>query len=100
MIVIFSFSESEMMSLFGECSKLGCLAQVLAENQTLVERSTKDVLAQGVKGPEGFAYAHTESAEETATMSAAVMADQVTFQHTFSLNCYFGDSYQSKDTTI
>lgn len=73
------FSESEMMSAFGECSKLGCLAQVLAENQTLVERSTKDVLSQGVTGPEGFAYAHTESAEETATMSAAVMADQVYF---------------------
>jgi len=49
----------------------------LAENQTLVERNARDLLSQGVTGPEGFLFAHSEAAEETATLSAVLLAGQV-----------------------
>jgi len=43
----------------------------------LVERNAKDLLSQGVTGPEGFLFAHSESAEETATLTAVLLAGQV-----------------------
>ena len=65
------------MSAFAECAKLGCLAQVHAESGDIVERNAQHLLQMGVTGPEGFYMAHSEAAEEEATMRATALASQV-----------------------
>ena len=70
-------SDTDLMSAFAECAKLGCLAQVHAESGDIVERNSKQLLEMGVTGPEGFFMAHSEAAEEEATMRATALASQV-----------------------
>ena len=70
-------SDTELMNAFAECAKLGCLAQVHAESGDIVERNAAQILQMGVTGPEGFFMAHSEAAEEEATMRATALASQV-----------------------
>ena len=70
-------TDTQLMSAFSECGKLGCLAQVHAESGDIVEQNTKQMLQMGVTGPEGFFLAHSEAAEEEATMRATALASQV-----------------------
>ena len=70
-------SDPDLMNAFAECVKLGCLAQVHAESGDIVERNASQLLGMGVTGPEGFYMAHSEAAEEEATMRATALASQV-----------------------
>ena len=56
---------------------LGCLAQVHAESSEFVKRNIKKILDQGLKGPEGYPLAHSEEAEEEATLRACTLANQM-----------------------
>lgn len=62
---------------FAKCNQIGCLAQVHAESGALIDRNVKKLLERGITGPEGFASAHSESAEEEAVMRATTLANQV-----------------------
>ena len=62
---------------FAKCNQIGCLAQVHAECGALIDRNVKKMLDRGITGPEGFASAHSESAEEEAVMRATTLANQV-----------------------
>jgi len=70
-------TDTQLMSAFAECGKLGCLAQVHAESGDIVDVNAKELLEMGATGPEGFFMAHTEAAEEVATMKATALASQV-----------------------
>ncbi len=69
-------SPEALMEAFGHCRRIGALAQVRAESAELVAREEKALLARGITGPEGFAMAHSEMAEEEATMRAVTLANQ------------------------
>lgn len=69
--------DANITKAFLKCSQLGCLAQVHAECGALVDRNVKRMLERGITGPEGYAAAHSESAEEEAVMRAATLANQM-----------------------
>ena len=54
--------------------------QVHAESGDIIDRNSQHLLAMGVTGPEGFYLAHSEAAEEEATMRATALASQVRIQ--------------------
>ena len=62
---------------FMKCNQIGCLAQVHAECGALIDRNVKKMLERGITGPEGYASAHSESAEEEAVMRSTTLANQV-----------------------
>ena len=55
--------------------KLGCLAQITPESGELTRREAESLLERGINGPEGFAMAHSESAEEEAVMRVSTLAN-------------------------
>ena len=59
--------------------RLGCVAQVIAESSEVVKRNTQKLMSQdiAIKGPEGYILAHTEEAEEEATLRACTLAHQI-----------------------
>lgn len=70
-------SDSELIEALDLCRKFGGLAHVRAESGELVAREERSLLQKGVTGPEGFALAHSEMAEEEATMRVTTLANQV-----------------------
>merc|ERR1711976_130561 len=66
----------DMMEVFKKVKELGCVVFVHAENGDMVAENTKDLLAQGVTGPEGHLMAHPEEVEEEAVRRACLMAKQ------------------------
>lgn len=70
-----AFKDPELMDAFAYIKQIGGVAQVHAESGELVDREAKNLLSQGITGPEGFAMAHSEMAEEEATMRATTLAN-------------------------
>lgn len=70
-------TDPQLTEAFEAIKDLGGLAMVHAETGELVDRKERIMKSQGVTGPEGFAMAHTENAEEEATMRATTLANQV-----------------------
>ena len=64
-------------SVFLLFSCLGCLAQVVTESPEIIKRNTQKLMSQSVKGPEGYVLAHSEEAEEEATLRACTLAHQI-----------------------
>ena len=60
-------------------SCLGCLAQVVTESPEIIKRNTQKLMSQSVsiRGPEGYVLAHSEEAEEEATLRACTLAHQI-----------------------
>ena len=69
--------DASLTKAFVKCNQIGCLAQVHAECGALVDRNVKRMLDRGITGPEGYASAHSEAAEEEAVMRATTLANQV-----------------------
>ena len=53
------------------------MAHIYAESSEFVQRNIEKLLKQGVTGPEGYALAHTEEAEEEACMRTCMLANQI-----------------------
>eukprot|EP00094_Tigriopus_californicus_P000025 TCALIF_00025-PA protein Name:"Similar to DPYS Dihydropyrimidinase (Homo sapiens)" AED:0.05 eAED:0.05 QI:11/0/0/1/0.8/0.83/6/0/1031 len=70
-------SDLDLIEAFQHCRTIGALAQVHPESGELIAREERSLLARGITGPEGFAMAHSELAEEEATMRATTLANQV-----------------------
>lgn len=85
------YSDADLVELFEACTSSGCIAQVHAESAEFVKRNAKKLLNQGLTGPEGYALAHAEEAEEEATLRASALANQ--------LNCPLYLSHVSTSAT-
>jgi len=68
---------SDLMKAFKHVKGLGCIAQVHAENGSIIAENQKQLLAKGVTGPEGHLLAQPEDVEEEAVLRACVLAKQV-----------------------
>ncbi|XP_074028561.1 collapsin Response Mediator Protein isoform X2 [Leptinotarsa decemlineata] len=73
----FMLNDGELYSAFEHCHKLGALAQVHAENGSLIAKNAERLLAKGITGPEGHEMSRPEEVEAEAVNRACVIAKQV-----------------------
>ncbi|KAG5889855.1 hypothetical protein JTB14_013260 [Gonioctena quinquepunctata] len=73
----FMLSDGDLYNAFEHCQKLGALAQVHAENGSLIAKNAERLLAKGITGPEGHEMSRPEEVEAEAVNRACVIAKQV-----------------------
>lgn len=73
----FMLSDAELYLAFERCRNLGAIAQVHAENGSIIKKNVERLLASGVTGPEGHELSRTEEVESEAVNRACVIAHQV-----------------------
>jgi len=69
--------DTDLMSAFAACKKIGALAQVHAENGDVIKENSKKLLEKGITGPEGHELSRPEEVEAEATNRACVLANQI-----------------------
>lgn len=75
----FMLNDGDLYSAFEYCEKLGCIAQVHAENGSVISKNAEKLIAKGVTGPEGHEQSRPEEIEAEAVNRACVIAKQVSF---------------------
>lgn len=75
----FMLNDGDLYSVFENCEKLGCIAQVHAENGQVIAKNAEKLIAKGVTGPEGHEQSRPEEVEAEAVNRACVIAKQVNF---------------------
>ena len=68
-------NDDEMFASFQRCAELGAMPLVHAENGDIVAALQKNLLAQGITGPEGHAYSRPPEVEGEAANRAIMLAD-------------------------
>lgn len=86
------FNDADLINFYQACASSGSLAQVHAESPECVKRNERNLLKQGIVGPEGYIMSHTEEAEEEATLRACTLANQ--------MNCPLYLSHISSTSTV
>ncbi|RZC41208.1 dihydropyrimidinase, partial [Asbolus verrucosus] len=76
----FMLNDAELYSAFDTCQKLGAVAQVHAENGSIIAKNVEKLLAKGVTGPEGHELSRPEEVEAEAVNRACVIAKQSSFK--------------------
>lgn len=87
----FMLNDAQLYTIFEQCKKLGAIAQVHAENGSIIAKNVEKLLARGVTGPEGHELSRPEDVEAEAVNRACVIAKQVRYRFFCCrlLNCYF-----------
>ncbi|XP_056629705.1 dihydropyrimidinase isoform X2 [Diorhabda sublineata] len=73
----FMLNDAELYSAFEQCQNLGAVAQVHAENGSIIAKNAERLVAQGIVGPEGHELSRPEEVEAEAVNRACVIAKQV-----------------------
>ncbi|GLG93624.1 CAD protein [Gryllus bimaculatus] len=73
---VFMVNDTELYQIFDRCKEIGAIAQVHAENGSVIAENAKKLLASGVKGPEGHERSRPEDVEAEAVNRACVIANQ------------------------
>lgn len=73
----FMLTDGELYGAFEYCEKLGCIAQVHAENGSVIAKNAEKLISKGVTGPEGHEQSRPEEIEAEAVNRACVIAKQV-----------------------
>lgn len=74
---LFQLDDSELYDAFERCKELGAVAQVHAENGSIIAKNAAKLLAAGVTGPEGHELSRSEEVEAEAVNRACIIAHQV-----------------------
>uniref|UniRef100_A0A915J331 dihydropyrimidinase n=1 Tax=Romanomermis culicivorax TaxID=13658 RepID=A0A915J331_ROMCU len=72
----FQLNDQDLYQSFVQCRKIGALARIHAECGDLIFMKEKELLAQGVTGPEGHFQARPEECQSEATTRACLLAKE------------------------
>lgn len=75
----FMLNDGDLYNAFEYCEKLGCIAQVHAENGHIIAKNAEKLIAKGITGPEGHEQSRPEEIEAEAVNRACVIAKQVNY---------------------
>ncbi|KAJ8299594.1 hypothetical protein KUTeg_023654 [Tegillarca granosa] len=73
---VFMLEDDELYAAFMKCRDIGAIAMVHAENGKLIAEKSKEMIANGITGPEGHEMCRPEEVEEEATHRAVTIANQ------------------------
>lgn len=74
---LYMLDDSELYEAFEKCKELGAVAQVHAENGSIIAKNVEKLLQAGVTGPEGHELSRNEEVEAEAVNRACIIAHQV-----------------------
>lgn len=74
---VLDLNDTEMYETFERCRELGAVAQVHAENGSIIEKNTEKLLKAGITGPIGHELSRSEEVESEAVYRSCVIAHQV-----------------------
>lgn len=72
----YMLNDGELYRAMRRCAEIGALARVHAENGHVIIKKQKELMTQGVTGPEGHPQSRPEEIEEEAANRACVLACQ------------------------
>uniref|UniRef100_A0A7E4W6P6 dihydropyrimidinase n=1 Tax=Panagrellus redivivus TaxID=6233 RepID=A0A7E4W6P6_PANRE len=73
---VFMVTDDQFYRGMKRCSELGALARVHAENGSVIHEKQRELIKQGVLGPEGHTQSRPEELEAEATHRACTLAEQ------------------------
>lgn len=78
---MYELNDTEMYECFERCRELGAVAQVHAENGSIIVKNTEKLLKAGITGPVGHELSRSEEIEAEAVYRSCIIAHQV--NHTY-----------------